>query len=1093
MAWRKWIVRGLVLVCTLALGLGFYFFRYWTDPELIRQKVIGRLENDLLNVRVSLNSARMRLFGGITLSELRIARRGSLEETDFLLLPSGILYHDKEQLLDGQLALRKVELYGPQLHLVRNRKGQWNLSGLMRPSAKMEQLPGMIIKQGSLVLVDRYSAPSIPPVEIRQIHLTTVNDPITEIRFEGSGECNLLGTIRLQGKYDRQSGAFHLTLVTPTIPINAALTQHIASYLPEMREHFQDLRGLGSFSVDLHYEPGSSEPFSYDVTTEIKQGSWSHPALPWKLHNLSLLLRCRNGTLSHVDLKAKADQTQLQLRCEGMSLADVLAGANWYAAEKATLTAKHLHVDGEFYHKLPKPMQEYLRNYVEAYSPAGTMSAQFVCQRLTRDTWRRHLTLEAENMSATYHLFPYLVENIKGKLNIIQIGPPPPTVTFQHPLPVTNHSFRDEDELNNLVTMDIQGKAAGQLVTLKGTARGPFATSKVQVRLSGKNLPINQTLMNALPKNFQQITEAFEPMGLIDFDIDLSRKPGTLKIFPTTRIHLHDARIKYNGFPLALKRASGTLELLPDHWEVRDFVGYHKSGRILVSGRSFPGESPKQLRLTSPWTVSHDDPERLQWDDREPANQQKAKVRLRIEAQDLPLDKDFEEALAPGRAELASAWKTFAITGKMSFVAMIEDLPDRPRDLNLTMTVGGCRMKPSFFPYSLQDVSCTAHYHADSIQFSKFRGRHGTSELLVDQGTVLLKKEGGFWMELKNLRGKDLIVDQEFLEALPRALREACAGLNLKEPINTRTRLVIDEDTNPTISPTIYWNTSISLDKANIQTGVELNQVNGTVSCTGLYKENRIQDIVGRLFLKEAKVFNQPLKNMTARFAVWKDTPDILRIWDLQSELFGGIVGGQVRIEFGSIFRYEVILKAIQVQLEKFGQYNLGKDAELSGQFMAGVYLKGKGRDLNGLTGNGTIDVPDGKMYRLPLVLDLLKWLGLRVPDRTAFEQAHIRFNIEGPRVNVEELDLFGNAISVRGKGSLRLDGTDLNLTLNADWGRLSQFLPPGLDKVTQSISNQLLKIKVTGKVSEVKFDKELVPIFTNPIKKVWRGIQGAR
>jgi len=53
------------------------------------------------------------------------------------------------------------------------------------------------------------------------------------------------------------------------------------------------------------------------------------------------------------------------------------------------------------------------------------------------------------------------------------------------------------------------------------------------------------------------------------------------------------------------------------------------------------------------------------------------------------------------------------------------------------------------------------------------------------------------------------------------------------------------------------------------------------------------------------------------------------------------------------------------------------------------------------------VDVPNGKMYRLPLLLDLLKWLGLRLPDRTAFEQAHVTFAIDGDRAQINQLDLF--------------------------------------------------------------------------------------
>ena len=114
----------------------------------------------------------------------------------------------------------------------------------------------------------------------------------------------------------------------------------------------------------------------------------------------------------------------------------------------------------------------------------------------------------------------------------------------------------------------------------------------------------------------------------------------------------------------------------------------------------------------------------------------------------------------------------------------------------------------------------------------------------------------------------------------------------------------------------------------------------------------------------------------------------------------GGTIGGEGRIEFGSIFRYELLVKASQVHLEQFGQRNLGSKAELSGLATAGLHLIGEGNEPGGLKGNGVVDVPNGKMYRLPLLLDLLKWLGLRLPDRTAFEQAHVTFAIDGDRVH---------------------------------------------------------------------------------------------
>ena len=134
------------------------------------------------------------------------------------------------------------------------------------------------------------------------------------------------------------------------------------------------------------------------------------------------------------------------------------------------------------------------------------------------------------------------------------------------------------------------------------------------------------------------------------------------------------------------------------------------------------------------------------------------------------------------------------------------------------------------------------------------------------------------------------------------------------------------------------------------------------------------------------------------------------------------------------------------------------------------------------------IDVPDGKLYRLPLQLDLLKAFGLRLPDRTAFEQAGATFAIDGPQVRFEQIDLVGNAISLRGQGTANLDGSNLNLDFNADWARLGQFLPEAPAEVLRWGSDQLWKVKVRGRVGDMRFEPELVPAVTEPVKRLFSG-----
>src|SRR6266567_5907141 len=132
MVWRKWVVRGLVFFALGGLTLAGAVYYYLTNPEAVRRQLLARLNNDLVGVHASVDSARLRLFSGIVVQEVRLSRRDDLDKSDFLYVPSAILYHDKEHLLQGKLSIRKVEIYRPRLRAVRDRDGRWNLSGLLK-------------------------------------------------------------------------------------------------------------------------------------------------------------------------------------------------------------------------------------------------------------------------------------------------------------------------------------------------------------------------------------------------------------------------------------------------------------------------------------------------------------------------------------------------------------------------------------------------------------------------------------------------------------------------------------------------------------------------------------------------------------------------------------------------------------------------------------------------------------------------------------------------------------------------------------------------------------------------------------------------
>ncbi|KKK56735.1 hypothetical protein LCGC14_3061560 [marine sediment metagenome] len=77
----------------------------------------------------------------------------------------------------------------------------------------------------------------------------------------------------------------------------------------------------------------------------------------------------------------------------------------------------------------------------------------------------------------------------------------------------------------------------------------------------------------------------------------------------------------------------------------------------------------------------------------------------------------------------------------------------------------------------------------------------------------------------------------------------------------------------------------------------------------------------------------------------------------------------------------------------------------LRGKIMATVDLRGSGRSINALAGQGNIRLRKADIYELPLMISLLKILSIRQPDATAFSKSDIDFRIEGNHIYFDRID----------------------------------------------------------------------------------------
>ena len=1050
MAWRKWIVRGLVFAVAGILGLAALAYQHWTDPVVVRQLVVDKLAQSFVGANVSVESSRIRLLGGIVVTDLRMTRRGDLDKSDFLYVPSAIIYHDKERLVDGKLAIRKIELERPRLRVIRERDGTVNLTGLLAPPDLSQRLPTILIHQGTLIVEDRAAPVGTPPLELKDVNLKFLNDPEMTVCIEGSGISDALGTVKISGALQRDTGATTLFFDAPTIKIDSGLMQRLAGICPEAVEQARGLTGLLSLHATVTNKPETEPHWGHEVTLHLTRGRLVHGDLPFPIEELEATLTCTNGRIPRIEVRGKNGVTTLSAVVEDFVLPSNSSASPTRVCletlfKKIDVKIENLIV-GETLHRTLQDKEKLasLRSLYERYQPAGPTDVE-IEYHPGGGPWRTHVVFRPRGMRLTYEKFIYTVDGMTGWID-----------------------YRSGGDEGTVYGVELIAFAEGQPVTLRAQSRGEKPAFHANIEITGKNIPLDDKLLAALEEHkIRPLAKSFHPTGQADFRATFIHTPEHEHFANHFLITFHDASVTYDRFPVRLGEVSGTLEInQPGCWEFRDFRGRHGNALFATHGRN-------ERRADGDHVV------------------------VGIAGRNLEFDDDLRKALERLPQSVQRTWDSLHLTGRGDFEGTLHLAPTIPSEeklpeIDITVWPRGCSIKPDFFLYALDDLTGKVHLGHERIELEGMTARHGLTRVALDQGVVELKptkggQGGGFRADLLSLHLNPLTVDADLLAAIPPAMARGLAALEIQGPLEVNTRLYIDSATAE--HPRFYWDGAVLFRGAAIKTGVKVENVTGTIALRGWHNGQHLDGVEGNLDIREATLFGQPLRNLRGALLITEDEPDVLKLPGLMGTWFGGQVYGPMRIEFGQKVRYEMNMTAAQIRLEDFGRHNLGPKSDMSGTAVARIYLRGEGNDTSTLRGSGRIDVPNGKIDSLPPLVDLLKFLGLRWPDRTAFEEMHTSFDIEGPRAKIKQLELYGNAISLRGgRGEVALDGSDVDVDLNLDWARLGQILPAEVRWIPRDLSDMLFKVEVRGKVSDLRFAKQAVPVLTDPLKKLING-----
>jgi hypothetical protein len=1124
---RNWLARGLLLVAVaLFVGGGWYVARE-CSPAKVRKLVLAHLREEFPAASVQLGSAHARLLGGISFEQLTVSRPDDPDRAPFLHVPAGIIYPDKELIAArGKLAVRKVELHRPRLRAVRDRAGGWNLAGTLAPGSPDQPLPTFVIKDGIVVVEDAASPGR--PIEVTGVELAVVNPRLPTLTLEGRANAGPLGAVALTGTWDRVRERLDADVAFPAVPFGPALVSRLAAYAPEAALHLREASGMAAVRAHLGYRPG--QPLRHDVSVRLAGGHFAHPELPLPLDDIDASFTVRDGRVAVEKLTARAGGAKVVARAE-------MGGTAWGPGrevaegprEKPVGTLVGLRRTGEppafpaplsyfpfpishfpFSHRPAPPppaglkdwekalahaevtldgvelteslfadLPPHVRKFDPMFRPRGRVSLDYRLQNAGPGEWSKRLTLTGSGASALYQRFPYPVTDVTGSV----------VVTTTHGKP-------------ELITLDIAARAGGRPVTLRGKLEGDGPDPAIDLEIAGTGVPLDETLLAALPERYRPLARSFHPTGQGDFVATVKAAAGTPGSDNRYLVQFRDASVRYDVFPYPLENVAGTLDIRTGRgagFEFRGFRGSHNGGAVTVSGRE--EHTPDGDRLV-----------------------------VEIGGKGVPLDGDLAAAMGP--VGLAPAWRAFGPSGRLDFAARVTQTPRPPRptpgvaraaceddSLDVQLTLRGGAIRPEFFPYPLTLYAATVHARDENVEVIRFAAGHGVTRVTFDRADVVRKAGGGTYADLVGLRFTPLVFDADLIAALPGGLREGVAALRPTGPMSLDVaRLVVDDpaprppelvvprpggrgaarltargsgrDTAPPVAPTVYWDGSLKLGGVTFTTGLDWSGAAGEVACRGRFEGDHMAGLLGNVLLERASVLGQPLTRVRARLEGDAREPDVLRLYP-HAEAFGGDIGGEARVAFGPRLRYDLNLSASGIRLEEMARHNhLGPDAKLQGLATGQLFLTGREPvrpEDPALEGHGSLDVLDGQLYNLPLLLDLFKVLNLRAPDRTAFEEAHARFALRDRQVTVSRLDLMGNAVSLGGRGELQTDGTGVDFRFHTIYSRASQFLPQPVQQAANAVSRGLYQIRVSGSVAEggggLTFRQEPVPALVQPLK----------
>lgn len=1032
----KWFLFILLVGGVAAGSYGWYLWQH-TD-ELLHQRLLAQLHEIAPGWKIEIGRTRFDLQGRIRIFDVKL--KAADGQSPLLDAPEMVLVVDRERIADAHPCVQQIRLVRPHVHLVRSAQGKWNWEGLAPPKLSDAVAEWQIEQANLAILVQAAGSTEPTTIVVRNIDAQFVPSGKREFKVGCAMKVDLAEKVSLEGEWKLNAGTWMLGGEVTGLKVGASLLELAGSLSPPIGKSIAQVSGFAASrlakpqSIDqgtaapsaqrtpdwalnavadvrfrfAQWQPGSA--LEYNLSATLKQGEVVHPLLPFALYELRGSLHVDNRKLTIRELSGRNGSTTASLEGEVQHQSEL-------HATRLTIDVQDLPLEERVRACLPDSRQK----IYDSLQPTGKVALNVRLTYNDRDGWDRESDLVARGCTVTYAKFPYQVNQVTG--------------TIKH--------------RGDILDIAMRGMADQRPVTLAGRIKNPGPDAEAVFDIDVTALPIDGKLRAACPPALQLTLDALRLQGVADGRVRISRPAGPDQRFtPVILAQLRDCSLNCRCFPYALTGLTGTVEGVGyDDWTFRNLNAQHEGADITGHG-----------------TFRRDE-------------QARGQLVLDLEATGVPFDQQLQAAIPD---QWQAVWKEFAPTGRLNATTHVVWSPGAPPavELNARMIDAGFSMKS--FPYALDDVQAHLLLGGGKLTIVSLTGRHEETRVRMT-GTGTFAPDGSWRIRLNDLFVDDLNPDRRFRKTLPPRLREIIETLDPRGKLSVSGTLEFAGTGRPRDAVTAAWNLLTVYSGATLTTGVDLDNLHGRVTLNGTWDGERVNGN-GQIDLDSVSIKGHQLTDVKGPVRV-DGTHLVLgsidevnrsgaekgRPSDNSRRVTAHFIDGVLALDGAAVLEketsYHVRVELSGGRLERYAQLYMKRRYRLMGMINGWVDFDGRGTSAQRLRGRGQVVVSPAALYELPVIVSIFKILNFAPPDKTAFRQARVIFDIGGGQLQLRLAELNGDAITLRGRGYIPFEGP-MNLDFYSSAAR-SQIPLPIVGPLIGATTEGWVGVQVRGTMSD--------------------------